>query len=98
RSGEKVTGARSDRGRDWRHSGCSDYAFQFGAQPLRKTGLMNLLASVMLVIRILTGSYSILPSTRSAITPSSIHSTNGPATLKFEQDGSPPLQARIQSR
>ena len=43
-------------------------------------------------------SYSSLPSTRSAITPSSIHSTNGAATLKLEQAGSPPLQARIQSR
>src|ERR1039458_8803758 len=67
------------------------------AQPLRKAGLRYLLASALLVIFILAASYSILPSTRSAITPSNIHSTNGAATLKLEQAGSPPLAARIQS-
>src|SRR6266700_2645754 len=67
-------------------------------QPLRIYGFKYLFASALFVIRILIGSYSTLPSTRSAITPSSIHSTNGAATLKLEHEGSPPLQARIQSR
>src|ERR1035438_1077364 len=67
-------------------------------QPLRTVGTRYLLASTLLVIFIFAGSYSSLPSNRRAITPSSIHSTNGAATLKLEQAGSPPLQARIQSR
>src|ERR1051325_6967399 len=67
-------------------------------QPLRKVGRRYLLASGWLVMRILEASYSILPSTRREMTPSSIHSTNGAALLKLEQAGSPPLQARIQSR
>src|ERR1019366_295336 len=54
-------------------------------QPLRTVGPRYLLASTLLVIFIFTGSYSSLPSTRRAITPSSIHSTNGAATLKLEQ-------------
>src|SRR5262249_22515488 len=67
-------------------------------QPLRNAGFRYLFASALSVIRIFTGSYSIFPSTRSAITPSSIHSTNGPAIERSEHAGSPPLQARIQSR
>src|SRR5438477_12455382 len=67
-------------------------------QPLRTVGVRYLFASTLLVIFIFDWSYSSLPSTRNAITPSSIHSTNGAATLKLEQAGSPPLQARIQSR
>src|SRR5438094_5650780 len=67
-------------------------------QPLRKVGLMSLLASALLVIRIFSLSHSSFPSNRRARTPSEIHSVNGAATLKFEQAGSPPLQARIQSR
>ena len=63
----------------------------WNSQPLRKTGFRSLLASALLVIRIFSGSYSSLPSCRSAITPSSIHSTNGAATSKFEHAGSPPL-------
>src|SRR5579864_2721273 len=67
-------------------------------QPLRNVGLRYLFASGLLVNRILAASHSSLPSTRKAITPSSIHSTKGTATSKFEHAGSPPLQARIQSR
>ena len=67
-------------------------------QPLRKFGFKYWFASALLVKRPFSASHSSLPSTRSAITPSSIHSTNGAATLKFEHAGSPPLQARIQSR
>src|ERR1035438_1392609 len=78
-----------------RHITFSPYAID---QPLRTVGTRYLLASTLLVIFIFAGSYSSLPSARRAITPSSIHSTNGAATLKLEQAGSPPLQARIQSR
>src|SRR5262249_21192416 len=67
-------------------------------QPLRTSGLRYRLASAMLVTFIFALSHSSLPSKRSATTPSRIHSVNGPATLKFEQAGSPPLQARSQSR
>src|SRR5260370_17957460 len=65
----------------------------WNSQPLRNVGFSSLLASELLVIFILSGSYSSLPSCRSAIAPSSIHSTNGAATSKFEQAGSPPLHA-----
>ena len=50
---------------------------------------MYLLASALLVIRILTGSHSSLPSKCSEITPKAIHSVKGPATLKLEQAASP---------
>ena len=70
---------------------------QLSVQPLRKAGRRYLFASALLVKRPFAASHSSLPSTRSAMTPSSIHSTNGADTLKFEQAGSPPLQARIQS-
>src|SRR5438270_11486797 len=49
-------------------------------QPLRMYGFRYLFASALFVIFIFTGSYSTLPSVRSAMTPSSIHSTNGAAT------------------
>jgi hypothetical protein len=67
-------------------------------QPLRNVGLRYLFASALLVKRIFAASHSSLPATRRAIAPNSIHSTKGTATLKFEHAGSPPLQARIQSR
>src|SRR5258708_37461347 len=88
-------------GKEW--NSASLWACGYGlayprVQPLRKVGLMSLLASALLVIRIFSLSHSSFPSNRSASTPSEIHSVNGPATLKFEQAGSPPLHARIQSR
>src|SRR5216684_8405045 len=65
----------------------------WNSQPLGNVGFSSLLASGLLVIFILSGSHSSLPSCHSAITPCSIHSTNGAATSKFEQAGSPPSQA-----
>src|SRR6185369_4340572 len=67
-------------------------------QPLRNVGLISLLASGLFVIRIFSLSHSSYPSNRRARTPSDTHSVKGADTLKFEQAGSPPLQARIQSR
>ena len=58
---------------------------------------MNLLASLLLVIRIFSGSHSSLPGTRQAMQPSVIHSVNGPATSKFDADAFPDLQDWIQS-
>src|SRR5437870_5062800 len=85
--------------REGRTAGCASAWWRYPRfQPLRTYGFKYLFASALLVMRIFAGSYSILPSTRSAITPRSIHSTNGAATLKLEQAASPPLQARIQSR
>src|SRR5215467_8217259 len=49
----------------------------WNSQPLRKLGLRSLFASALLVIRIFSGLYSSLSSWRSAMTPSSIHSTKG---------------------
>src|SRR5262249_59170243 len=68
------------------------------SQPLRKSGRTSLFASLLLVISPLTLSHSSLPSTRTAIAPSTSHSVYGPAMLKLEQAGAPPLHARIQSR
>lgn len=64
----------------------------------RNSGFTCVLASSLLVNRNFELSHSSLPSTRMAIVASRIHSVNGPATLKSEQDRSPPLQARSQSR
>jgi hypothetical protein len=61
-------------------------------QPLRKVGLTNLLASLLLVIRSFSGSHSSLPGTRHAMQPIVIHSVNGPDTSKFDADGLPDLQ------
>src|ERR1700722_11893636 len=71
---------------------------QVSDHPLRKVGLRYAFASLLLANRVLAASHSSFPPTRTAIAPNSIHSTNGTATLKFEHAGSPPLQARIQSR
>src|SRR5690349_20330455 len=67
-------------------------------QPFRISGFTYLLASPLLVNFICAAFQSSSPSTRAAITPITIHSVNGPAIEKFEHDGAPPLQARIQSR
>src|ERR1035437_1193692 len=72
-------------------------SYSFSSQPLRISGLTNLLASALLVKRMLRLSHSSLPGTRQAITASASHSANGAVTLKSEQEGSPPLQARTQS-
>ena len=78
--------------------GYRDRCVQTNFQPLRNFGFRYSFASLLFVNRIFSASHISLPSNFMAITPSSIHCTNGPATLKFEHDGSPPLQARIQSR
>ncbi len=66
--------------------------------PLRNFGFRYSFASLLFVKRIFSASHISLPSNFIEMTPSSIHCTNGPAILKFEQDGSPPFAARIQSR
>src|SRR5712692_10071542 len=68
------------------------------SQPLRNMGFTHLLASLLLVNSILAASHISLPSKWTAIAPSTTHSAYGPATLKLEQAGAPPLQARSQSR
>src|SRR5688572_1956061 len=68
------------------------------SQPFRKTGLTNSLAASLLVKRRFAASHSSFPATRTAIAPRTSHSVNGPALLKFEHAGAPPLHARIQSR
>ena len=66
--------------------------------PFRITGFSSSFASELLVIFIFSASHSSLVFNLIAIAPSAIHSVNGAETLKFEQAGTPPLQARIQSR
>src|SRR5262245_53535210 len=68
------------------------------SHPLRKSGRTSLFASRLLDISPLVLSHSILPSQRTAIAPRTSHSVYGPAMLKLEHAGAPPLQARIQSR
>src|SRR5258707_996992 len=68
------------------------------SQPLRNLGLTNSLAFSLLVKRRALPSHtSFSLGKRQLMAPSSIHSVNGPATLKFEHAGSPLLHARIQS-
>ena len=71
--------------------------YSFNSQPLRKTGLTNLLASALLVKRIAFASQSSLPGTCRAMAVSANHSAYGAVMLKSEQLGSPPFEARTQS-
>src|SRR5262249_57368577 len=61
-------------------------------------GFTHLLASLLLVNSPLLLSQSSLPSKCVATAPSTSHSVYGPARLKLEHAGAPPLQARTQSR
>lgn len=74
------------------------YVTDFNSQLLRNTGFTYLFASLLFVNPIFFASHNSLPGTRAAMAPSTIHSVYGPAMLKLEHAGSPPLQARIQSR
>src|SRR6266568_1792403 len=87
---------RNSRDRPPGLSPISSYPTNF--QPLRNFGISSRFASSLFVIRFFCASHISLPSTRIAITPSSIHCTNGPEMLKFEHAGVPPFAARIQSR